>query len=151
MRRLGRAAVHAAIMLLALGAYATVYGGQAPPAYAHHVTQDDVIALATERAEAWGASPARVLSIIRCETGGKMRPDYPDGRLLVGSSGELGVGQWLRGGAWESTPQSRVLGINVRALYQNGDPEALFWDVDGLAWAFSPKAPRGMQAQWSCA
>lgn len=112
--------------------------------HASHITPEEVIALATERAEAWGASSETVLRVIRCETGGKYSPH------LVGRSGELGLGQWLRGGAWGSTRQSREWGIDVRAMYQAGDPDAVFWDIDGLSFAFSPQAPPNLRYQWSC-
>ncbi len=110
---------------------------------ASYLDGDDLRSLAVERAEAWGASSSRVLAIVRCETGNKWRTD------LIGAAGELGAGQWMAGGAWYATPQYRVLGVDIRTLYQEDHPDAPFWDMDGLAWSFSPAAPPGFIRQWS--
>ena len=112
--------------------------------HANHISPDEVVELATERAIAWGASVPRVLGIIRCESGGTFSPH------LVGRDGELGLGQWLAGGAWYSTPQFRKWGLDIRALYRAGDPDATFWDIDGLSWSFSWQAPAEFWRQWSC-
>ncbi len=109
-----------------------------------------VVAALRERALAHGADPALVLAVARCETGGTYWPWRADGSLLRGAAGELGIGQWLAGGAWYSTPHYREYGYDIRAAYASGDPEAIEWDIDALAWAFSPRAPAGFGRQWSC-
>lgn len=110
-------------------------------AQANHLTKDDVVALATERAEAWGARPSRVLAIIRCETGNTWRSD------LIGKAGEVGRAQWLARGAWYGTRHYTEWGIDIRAMYHAGDPDAEFWDIDGLAHA---QARPDLAYQWSC-
>ena len=113
--------------------------------HANHMSPDEVTDLATERAIAWGASVPRVLGVLACETGRTFNPH------VIGKAGELGGGQWLARGAWYGTKHFREWGIDVRAMYQEGHPDATFWDMDGLAWAFSPQAPPGFWRQWSCA
>lgn len=114
------------------------------------ISPDEVKAVLRERAETHGADVATVLRVADCETGGTWSPWRADGSLLRGSSGELGIGQWLAGGAWYETPGWRDYRYDLRAAYESGDPEALDWDLDNLAWAFGASAPARMRGQWSC-
>ncbi len=133
-----------ATVMAGLAVYVIGTSGVRPVFAESMLTRDELQSLIVERSEAWGASAQRVLGIARCETGGKWRTD------LIGSSGELGVGQWLARGAWYETKHFKQDHIDVRALYQSGHPDAYWWDVDGLAWAFSPHAPSVFWQQWSC-
>lgn len=142
-----RRGIVAALALLALLLGSTAVQAQDGDGWTPEAVQDLVI----ERSQRYGARPSRVLAVAACETGQTWLPWRTDGRLLRGAHGELGIGQWLAGGAWLQTPHYRQWGYDVRLAYESGDPDAIVWDVDGLAWAFSPAAPSTMSGQWSCA
>ena len=131
-----RVILHAALLVLLAAVTAMPAKATMAPAW----IADEV----ATRAAQYGASAARVLAVIDCETGGSFNPN------VIGSAGERGLGQWLAGGHWYATPHYRELGVDVRALYRAGDPDAVYWDLDGLAWAFSPLAPAGFWRGWSC-
>jgi hypothetical protein len=102
--------------------------------------------IVAERAEAYGASPALVLSVAACETGGSFSPER------VGSNGERGIGQWLpgRGNHWDRTPAWRVWQIDIVHEYvQRGPVEEVVWlDIDQLAWSLSPEAEKVYPDNW---
>lgn len=128
-------------MSVLLSALLLIAVGQPSPA----VVRD----LLTERALVHRANVSEVLAIADCETGGTFSVSR------VGSMGERGVGQWLpgRGNHWDRTPGWRMHHYDVVAAYQDGDPEAWEWDVDGLAWSFGDQAEAlypGNRRGWSC-
>lgn len=111
--------------------------------------REAVRGLLRERALAHGADPAEVLAVAACETGGTFDP------YLVGGHGERGLGQWLpgRGNAWDLTPAWREQGIDIVSAYRRGDPDAVWFDADMLAWSFGAEAAArypGLRAHWSC-
>jgi hypothetical protein len=111
------------------------------------------IALLTERAIAQGSSPYEVLAVARCETGYTFMPWRENGNLLRGSMGEVGVGQWLppvERNHWGRTPHWQEYQYHIMAAYVNGDPNAIWWDADALAWSMGPAAPAGFRSGWSC-
>lgn len=134
-----RIILHAVLLALIATASAS-----SPPATAHRAPDWIADEVAT-RAAQYGAAPARVLAVIDCETGHSYSP------FVIGRAGERGLGQWLAGGHWYATPHYRELGVDVRAMYRDDNPDAVYWDIDGLAWAFSPLAPSGFWRGWSCA
>lgn len=106
----------------------------------------DVEQLIIERSEVHGAEVQEVLRVARCEN----RNLVPG--LRNPTSGAIGIGQWLpgRGNHWDRTPHYREVGIDIHQAYVVGDVNALFYDVDALAWSFSPHAPQGNKRGWSC-
>jgi len=111
------------------------------------------IALLTERALAQGSSPYEVLAVARCETGYTFMPWRENGNLRRGSMGEVGVGQWLppvERNHWGRTPHWQEYQYHIMAAYVNGDPDAIWWDADALAWSMGPAAPAGFRSGWSC-
>jgi hypothetical protein len=111
------------------------------------------IELLTERAIAHGSSPNEVLAVARCETGYTFMPWRENGNLRRGSMGEVGVGQWLppvERNHWGRTPHWLEHQYHIMAAYVNGDPDAIWWDADALAWSMGPAAPRGFKSGWSC-
>lgn len=116
-------------------------------------TAERTIALLTERAMAHGSDPYEVLAVARCETGWTFMPWRENGYLLRGSLGEVGVGQWLppvERNHWGRTPHYREYGYHIEVGYISGDPEAIWWDADALAWSMGPAAPWGFRQGWSC-
>jgi hypothetical protein len=93
--------------------------------------QDTVRAVIIDRAAAHGVDPAALLC-----TDWKESRFQPSAR---GGMGERGVAQWLPGrhNAWDETSAYRVLGIDIVAEYERGNPDALWFDIDGQAEIFS--------------
>jgi hypothetical protein len=111
------------------------------------------VALLTQRALAHGSDPYEVLAVARCETGYTFMPWRDNGYLRRGSLGEVGVAQWLppvQLNHWGRTPHWREYGYNIEVGYLSGDPGAIWWDSDALAWSMGPGAPAGFRAGWSC-
>ena len=103
------------------------------------------VALLTQRAIAHGSDPYEVLAVARCETGYTFMPWRDNGYLRRGSLGEVGVAQWLppvQLNHWGRTPHWREYGYNVELGYLSGDPSAIWWDADALAWSMGPAARR---------
>jgi hypothetical protein len=116
-------------------------------------TAERTIALLAERALANGSDPYEVLAVARCETGYSFMPWRDNGALRRGSLGEVGVGQWLppvERNHWGRTPHWREYQYHILAGYLEGDPSAIWWDADALAWSMGPAAPAGFRAGWSC-
>ena len=116
-------------------------------------TAERTIALLTERALAHGSAVYEVLAVARCETGYTFLPWRANGYLLRGSLGEVGVGQWLppvERNHWGRTPHWREHRYHILAGYVQGDPSAIWWDADALAWSMGPAAPAGFRSGWSC-
>ncbi|MFN0073552.1 MAG: hypothetical protein ACKVVP_18880 [Chloroflexota bacterium] len=116
-------------------------------------TAERTIELLIERAMAHGSSAYEVLAVARCETGYTFMPWRANGNLLRGSQGEVGVGQWLppvERNHWGRTPHWREHGYHVEIGYLSGDPSAIWWDADALAWSMGPMAPAGFRSGWSC-
>lgn len=94
---------------------------------------DTVRAVIVDRAAAHGVDPALLLCTDRRES--RLDP------AAVGRRGERGVAQWLppAGGrnAWDETSAYRELGIDVFAEYRRGNPDAVWFDVDGQAELFA--------------
>ena len=94
-----------------------------------------------------------VLAVARCETGYTFMPWRENGNLRRGSLGEVGVGQWLppvEQNHWGRTPHWREYRYHILAAYVQGDPNAIWWDADALAWSMGPAAPAGFRSGWSC-
>lgn len=116
-------------------------------------TTERTIALLTERAMAHGSAVYEVLAVARCETGYTFMPWRDNGYLRRGSLGEVGVGQWLppvERNHWGRTPHWREHRYHILAGYLEGDPDAIWWDSDALAWSMGPAAPAGFKSGWSC-
>jgi hypothetical protein len=116
-------------------------------------TGERTIALLTERAIAHGSAVYEVLAVARCETGYTFMPWRENGNLRRGSLGEVGVGQWLppvEQNHWGRTPHWREYRYHILAAYVQGDPNAIWWDADALAWSMGPAAPAGFRSGWSC-
>ena len=113
------------------------------PGTASAMSQDDLVELLTERAYAHGADPDIVIGFARCEGGGSLQP------YAVGGLGERGMAQWLpgRGNHWDMSPNWKVHRIDIVAMYRAGDPDAVFFDADSLAW-FVGEAPHLMRTGW---
>lgn len=94
--------------------------------------------LIIERSGIHGANPTQVLRVARCES--RLNPN------AIGASGERGIAQWHPRGIWYSTPAYREQGIDIRVEYIRGNTDAVYFDVDQMAWAFS----RGYASHWSC-
>lgn len=104
-------------------------------------TPTDIQDLIIDRANYYGANASELIRVASCETGGTFSP------YLIGSMGERGVAQWLPGNAaWRSTPAYKQYGIDIVSMYRSGDPDAIYFDIDMMAWAFANR----MQSQWSC-
>jgi hypothetical protein len=116
-------------------------------------TAERTIALLTERALIHGSAVYEVLAVARCETGYTFMPWRENGYLRRGSLGEVGVGQWLppvERNHWGRTPHWREHQYHILAGYVQGDPAAIWWDADALAWSMGPAAPAGFRSGWSC-
>jgi hypothetical protein len=116
-------------------------------------TGERTISLLTERAIAHGSAVYEVLAVARCETGYTFMPWRENGNLRRGSLGEVGVGQWLppvERNHWGRTPHWREYQYHILAAYVQGDPNAIWWDADALAWSMGPAAPAGFRSGWSC-
>jgi hypothetical protein len=116
-------------------------------------TAERTIALLTERALVHGSAVYEVLAVARCETGYTFMPWRENGYLRRGSLGEVGVGQWLppvERNHWGRTPHWREHQYHILAAYVQGDPSAIWWDADALAWSMGPAAPSGFRSGWSC-
>jgi hypothetical protein len=116
-------------------------------------TAERTVALLTQRAIAQGSDPYEVLAVARCETGYTFMPWRDNGYLRRGALGEVGVAQWLppvQSTHWGRTPHWREYGYNIEVGYLSGDPSAIWWDADALAWSMGPAAPAGFRAGWSC-
>jgi hypothetical protein len=114
---------------------------------------DHTVSLLIERALANGADPSEVLAVARCETGYTFMPWRDDGGLRRGSLGEVGVGQWLppvERNHWGRTPHWQEHHYHIELGYTIGDPQAIWWDADALAWSMGPNAPQGFRSGWSC-
>lgn len=124
-----RATLHALVLGLLLAS--TVGSGRAS------IGSDDVAAEIEQRAAYYGASAGQMLRVARCES--RLDP------LAVNrGSGATGVFQWHPRGLWYATPHAQQ--VNIFELYRAGDPDAVYWDLDAAAWAFS----RGLQGHWVC-
>lgn len=122
-------------------------------AFADELTSDRVIELLVERALAQSADAHEVLVVARCETGFTFNPWRDDGSLRRGRLGEVGLGQWLppvERNHWGRTPHWKESGYHIEIAYEIGDPAAIWWDADALAWAMGPGAPLGFKRGWTC-
>ncbi len=101
------------------------------------MSQDQLGELLRERAIAHNADPELVIGFARCEGGGSLTPD------AIGAAGERGMAQWYpgRGNHYDMTPNWTAHRIDVVALYRAGDPDAVWFDADSLAW-FIGEGPR---------
>jgi hypothetical protein len=125
-----------------VGIVAGVVLGAALGTHAQEATSEDVHQWVLDYA-LWYSSPshpydqlvADVLGVAACESV-QFDANVLNNRRL-GRLGEVGVGQWMPGGIWLTTPQSKA-GYSVR------DPEA---NTAALVWAISQGlGPR----HWSC-
>jgi hypothetical protein len=125
-------------VILHAAALAMVFAGTAKARPAPTLGPDEVAAEIVRRASYHGADAATMLRVATCES--RLDPN-----AVNPSSGATGVFQWLPpANAWAATPHSRQ--VNIWALYRQGDPDAVFWDIDGAAWAFA----HNMQSHWAC-
>lgn len=99
-------------------------------AFAQEPDRDTVEALLADRAAAHGAS----LSMLRCvvEKESRFKPS------ARGRQGEYGLAQWLPGrdNAWDYSTAAKN-GINIGREYDNGNPDAAYYDADSLAELFA--------------
>lgn len=109
----------------------------------------EVEQLIRERAAVHGANPDEVVRVAYCEN----RTLTP-GR--IGFNGNtIGIAQWLRGRGnhWDRSPQYRIERLDIWELYLTHDPDALYHDVDAMAWSFGAQAlsmyPNNRQG-WTC-
>lgn len=107
------------------GVAAVLLAGPSSAANAE-LSKQDITNLLTERAIAHDVSPAMMLCVVNKES----RFD-PSAR---GSLGERGLAQWLPGRkqAWDYTV-AYSQGIDIIKEYQRGNPDAVYFDADGLA------------------
>lgn len=113
----------------------------APSVYAEP-SIEDLHALVYERAEAHNTDPAPIIRVIDRES--RFNPSAR-GRLR-----EVGLSQWLpgRGNAWDYTTAYREQHIDIHREYASNNPDAPYFDIDGIAELFSKG--RAMQCQhWS--
>lgn len=98
----------------------------ARPAHAE-LSVSDVKNLLIERAIAHKISPSMILCLVAREN----KSFDPSAR---GSLGEYGLAQWLPGhaNAWSFTLAASQ-GISVYREYDRGNPDAAYYDADGLA------------------
>lgn len=110
-------------------------------------SQQEVQELIIDRAIVRGANPDEVLRVAMCETGQTLNPNK------VGIYGTIGIGQWMPpvyANHYGRTPHWTDYKYDLFEHYALGDPEAVSWDVDALAWSFSPSAPKGFKYGWQC-
>ena len=96
------------------------------------ISPEEVKSLVLERASVHGADSRLLLCVILREN-----PSLdPTKRGLLG---EYGLSQWLpgRGNAWDETSAWLVQGIDIAREYEAGNPDAVFFDVDGIAELFA--------------
>jgi hypothetical protein len=100
-------------------------------AVAESPDEETIAALIVDRAVAHGVEPSVLLAVAFCESRYRV--------TARGARGERGVFQWLggRGNAWDQTLAAEQ-GIAPPAdLYDRGDPDAAYFDVDAAAEMFS--------------
>lgn len=95
---------------------------------------DDIKQLINDRIAAHGGS-AYEARILQCVIAKESRYS-PSAR---GKLGERGVTQWLpgRGNAWDETTAYRVSGIDIIREYEAGNPDAVWYDIDGASDLFT--------------